>query len=389
MAATESPPPTTVVPRQSATASATACVPAANGASSNTPIGPFQNTVARAARCAPRTAPPRSRPDVEAHPAVGDRVGGTTCVSASAANASAATASVGQQELAALLPGAGLRARAAVSCPSSSSCSESPDRAAVGDARTCTPWRRRSGSRRPPRRARSSTPILSDTLAPPTMATNGRSGDSSSRRAPRARAAAAGRPLRAAGARRPRSRRARGARRRTRRSRRRRRAPRARARTPGRSPLARVEAQVLEQQHVAVARASATACLGRAPRRSRRRRRRACRAARRGAAAHRLQRVRRDRARPWAGRGASRGSTRAPRARAASSIVGSAARMRVSSVTTPSSSGTLKSTRRARACPRRSPSVVDVRAPVTRGLRRAGPDRRAGSRSPTRCRTRR
>src|SRR5919198_706424 len=45
-AAAESPPPTTVVPGASATASATARVPAANGSSSNAPIGPFQNTLA-------------------------------------------------------------------------------------------------------------------------------------------------------------------------------------------------------------------------------------------------------------------------------------------------------------------------------------------------------
>src|SRR3712207_5966322 len=49
-AATESPPPTTVVPSQSATARATASVPAAKGGSSKAPIGPFQNTVP-----APRT----------------------------------------------------------------------------------------------------------------------------------------------------------------------------------------------------------------------------------------------------------------------------------------------------------------------------------------------
>src|SRR4029453_7947228 len=40
-AAALSPPPTTVKPGQRATASATARVPAANGATSNTPIGPF------------------------------------------------------------------------------------------------------------------------------------------------------------------------------------------------------------------------------------------------------------------------------------------------------------------------------------------------------------
>ena len=44
-AAAESPPPTTVTAAENAIASATARVPAANGASSNAPIGPFQNTV--------------------------------------------------------------------------------------------------------------------------------------------------------------------------------------------------------------------------------------------------------------------------------------------------------------------------------------------------------
>ena len=43
-AAAESPPPTTVTPGAAATASATARVPAANGSSSNAPIGPFQKT---------------------------------------------------------------------------------------------------------------------------------------------------------------------------------------------------------------------------------------------------------------------------------------------------------------------------------------------------------
>ena len=44
-AATESPPPTTVVPLQSATAFAISCVPCANSGNSKTPMGPFQTTV--------------------------------------------------------------------------------------------------------------------------------------------------------------------------------------------------------------------------------------------------------------------------------------------------------------------------------------------------------
>ena len=45
IAAALSPPPTTVNARDAATASATVRVPAANGSSSNMPIGPFQSTV--------------------------------------------------------------------------------------------------------------------------------------------------------------------------------------------------------------------------------------------------------------------------------------------------------------------------------------------------------
>ena len=51
-AATESPPPATVTPGHSAMASATALVPAANGAISNTPMGPFQKTVPASAMSA-------------------------------------------------------------------------------------------------------------------------------------------------------------------------------------------------------------------------------------------------------------------------------------------------------------------------------------------------
>ena len=71
IAAALSPPPITVNPRQSATASATARVPAANGSSSKTPIGPFQSTFA-----APLIVSSEDRgrlgSDVEALPTVGD-----------------------------------------------------------------------------------------------------------------------------------------------------------------------------------------------------------------------------------------------------------------------------------------------------------------------------
>ena len=89
-------------------------------------------------------------------------------------------------------------------------------------------------------------------------------------------------------------------------------------------------------------------------------------------------------------------TTRAPRSRS-SSIVGSAARIRVSSATWPSSSGTLKSARTRTRLPV-DVGVADARlgeaqrAPTARRRRLRGPCRRArrsGSSSPTRCRTRR
>ncbi len=70
---TESPPPTTVVASVAAIASATACVPAANGASSNAPIGPFQKHRAGPGDRRRRSARRPLRPDVEAHPAVRHR----------------------------------------------------------------------------------------------------------------------------------------------------------------------------------------------------------------------------------------------------------------------------------------------------------------------------
>ena len=158
----------------------------------------------------------------------------------------------------------------------------------------------------------SSTPILSDTLAPPDDRDErplGRVEQPAERLEllRRSRPAAA----RQEGAPRPRSRRGRGARRRTRRSRRRRRAPRARARTPGRSPP-RPRGSAGSRAAARRRRAAPRRAARRRRRRSRRRRRRRCRAARRGASRTGRERVRRDRACPWAGRGASRGSTRAP-----------------------------------------------------------------------------
>ena len=67
-ARTESPPPTTVKPSQSASARATANVPSAKRGHSKTPIGPFQKTV-RAAGDPRGEVLARARPDVEAEPA--------------------------------------------------------------------------------------------------------------------------------------------------------------------------------------------------------------------------------------------------------------------------------------------------------------------------------
>ena len=63
-------------PSTAATASATPRVPAANGATSNTPIGPFQNTVAASASAAANAATdsgPMSRPFVAGRDRVGRR----------------------------------------------------------------------------------------------------------------------------------------------------------------------------------------------------------------------------------------------------------------------------------------------------------------------------
>src|SRR5581483_6275917 len=93
-AAAESPPPTTVSPFTAATASATARVPAENGGTSNTPAGPFQNTVrasASLARNNSRVRGPASTPSQSA----GMPSAGTTVCSASGANFAATTMSTG------------------------------------------------------------------------------------------------------------------------------------------------------------------------------------------------------------------------------------------------------------------------------------------------------
>src|SRR5215207_2461305 len=95
IAAAESPPPTTVKARLAAIASATPWVPAANGATSKTPIGPFQNTVP-----APDTAPPKTLtvvgPTSSPLLPAGIASASTTCVLASSATSVATTMSTGR-----------------------------------------------------------------------------------------------------------------------------------------------------------------------------------------------------------------------------------------------------------------------------------------------------
>src|SRR6476469_9545557 len=99
-AATESPPPTTVVAGDAATASAIARVPAANGASSKTPIGPFQKTVDDAAIISANffaVSGPMSRPRPLAPNGVSSIASAAvTSTSASAPNFDATTTSVGK-----------------------------------------------------------------------------------------------------------------------------------------------------------------------------------------------------------------------------------------------------------------------------------------------------
>src|ERR1700761_19520 len=91
----ESPPPTTVSPATLVSASATALVPAANAGNSNTPIGPFQNTVLASASLDANSsleAGPMSRPMCPS----GIASAATTAAGASAANRGATTMSVGR-----------------------------------------------------------------------------------------------------------------------------------------------------------------------------------------------------------------------------------------------------------------------------------------------------
>src|SRR6266508_239282 len=174
-AAEESPPPTTVKPSTAAIASATARVPAANGGSSNTPIGPFQNTVLAGRNASVKAATvrgPMSRPSRSA----GIASAATTPESASAANRSAATMSTGSS----------------IRSPprSSSSRQVSTISASSRDLPTSYPRALRNVKHIPPPissrstlgKSASMTASLSETLAPPSTTMYGRSGLSTSRR---------------------------------------------------------------------------------------------------------------------------------------------------------------------------------------------------------------
>src|SRR6266542_1209073 len=174
-AAAESPPPTTVKPSTAAIASATARVPAANGGSSNTPIGPFQNTVLGGRNASVKAATvrgPMSRPSRSA----GIASAATTPESASAANRSAATMSTGSS----------------IRSPprSSSSRQVSTISASSRDLPTSYPRALRNVKHIPPPissrstfgKSASMTASLSETLAPPSTTMYGRSGLSTSRR---------------------------------------------------------------------------------------------------------------------------------------------------------------------------------------------------------------
>ena len=159
-------------PAPSATASATARVPAANGSSSNAPIGPFQKTVPASAITS-RVARRGAGADVEPHPAVGHVDAVELAALGVGRERAPGTRSVGQQQLAA----APRRARACAGSMPSSSHSESPTSwpCAEKNGKHIAPPMRTVSARS---RNASRTPILSVTFAPPTIATSGRFGSS-------------------------------------------------------------------------------------------------------------------------------------------------------------------------------------------------------------------
>src|SRR5664280_868208 len=174
-AATLSPPPTTVNAALAASAVAMASVPAANAGFSNTPAGPFQNTVRAVAMTfamRSRVAGPMSR-IISCGPTAP-----TAAVCAGASVPVATTASVGRITG---VPRAAASARIFFAVPTrSASASERP---------TATPSASRKVFAMPPtsttvsasRASAVSVSSLPEILAPPTTATNGRSGLSRTR----------------------------------------------------------------------------------------------------------------------------------------------------------------------------------------------------------------
>src|SRR5262245_20998035 len=167
IAAALSPPPTTVKPAQDATASATVRVPPAKGATSKTPIGPFQRSVPVRSISSTNDAAvsgPMSRPF---HPC-GTAAAGTMRVGASASMSSAATTSVGMR----MRSVASRRRQVSTMSVSTSESPTSPPRATSNVNAIAPPTRIVSHRSR----SASITPSLSLTFAPPSTARNGRFG---------------------------------------------------------------------------------------------------------------------------------------------------------------------------------------------------------------------
>ena len=160
--------------RLSASASAIAIVPAANGATSKMPIGPFQKTV-RAVRDLGAEALARSRGPMSSPilPA-GNRL--RTVVVGAPARASLGDHVVDRQHAGRTPRCARLREQLAGHADLVLLDQRLARLLPLRRAGTCTPSRRRSGARRRASSRLSMTAILSETLAPPRIATNGRSG---------------------------------------------------------------------------------------------------------------------------------------------------------------------------------------------------------------------
>ena len=248
-AATESPPPTTVKARESATALATVRVPAAKRSSSNTPIGPFQNTVpapATASAKAPAVSGPMSTPR---HP----RGTSVPIIFTSPLPALCcpteppgprATMSVGSRIRSAGLleePGAAVDA------------ARIEQRGADGVAPGGQEGERHALPPRPGGRPAPAGPAAPRACRPPwhrpRAPRRGGPGPPAAPRGPRPHGPGGAPPPTAGVSGAPRSRRGSDARHRRRRSHRRRTPPRAGRRRRGRSPPPRVETEVLEQPH--------------------------------------------------------------------------------------------------------------------------------------------